>query len=410
MKNKKEYLSSNYRKTAGLFQKNLFIRRLKKIYYYIDAFLLLFVKKPKKQVNKKKKIAILYNIALGDGVIFRSSILHIRNIYPKDKYDLTLICQKGLNIIYKKDDIFDRIINIDFNVATINLLERIRCFKKVRDQYYDLLIDPVGIFEWTTNIFFSRAICALEKVGVLDVNLNNTCSMKYINKIYSNIINITKKNASLLEYYSLVLMELSNGKYKHDVGFEKIKTNKNKLYLPKKYFVVFPCASMSLKRWSLDNYAYLAKKIAAKTGMNLVVVGSKTDEDTLNEFKTKLEIEYIDLVNKTNLNDFIDVLTNASLVISNDTSAYHISLTQGTPVAIITGGYTYDRYVLYDFPRKDEFVRPCIVVNKMPCFNCYNWCHLLNSNNKNWPCLESITKEQAWIKIQKYIDELKIGG
>lgn len=409
MENKKSYLSSSFKKIAGLFQKNLFLRNLKKVFYYIDGLLLIFINKPKYKKEKKKNVAIVYNIALGDGVIFRSTVKYLRKMFSKKEYNITLICQNGLNFLYEDIDVFDDIINIDFNKCTINLKERFLSFKLVREKYYDLVIDPVGIFEWTTNIFFTRAICGNEKIGVIDSNLKNYCSMKLINKIYNKIIKVDKKNISLLEYYSIVFNELGDNGYKINVGFEKIPTKKNNCGLPKKYFVVFPCASMQLKRWDLDKYAYIAEKIYNKTKMKLVLIGTKTDEEVLNQFKNKLNIPYIDLINKTNLNDYIDILSNASLVITNDTSSYHIALNQGTPVAIVTGVYTYHRYVLYDFPRKDEFIRPCIVVKKMDCLNCYNRCHLLTSKNVNWPCLESITKEEAWKKIERYINDLKIG-
>lgn len=410
MNNKKEYMSSAFKNVAGLFQKNLLLRSLKKYYYYVDSFLISLSGHKKTVSHSKKKVIILYNIALGDGVIFRCSALHFRNIYPKDEYELTLVCQKGLRKIYDNDDVFDNIISIDFNKSTISIKERLKSFKELRKNNYDIAIDPVGIIEWTTNIFFTRAIRAKYKIGVIDDNNKVYCSRRLLNRIYDEIIHIDKKNVSLLEYYSIILNKLSTNNYKFDVGFEKIKTSPNKYDLPKKYFVIFPCASMSLKRWSLQNYSVLAKKIQEKTKMPLVLLGTKADLSVLDEFKKYVSIEYIDLIDKTSLNDYIDILSNSQLIITNDTSSYHIALTQQTPVAIITGGYTYDKYVLYDFPRKNEFIKPCIIVNKMPCFNCNNRCPYLTKDNYNWPCLQSISEEFAWKKIEKYIDDLKIGG
>ena len=49
MKKNNSYLSNSFKKIAGLFQKNLFLRNLKKIYYYVDAMLLIFAGKCKKQ-------------------------------------------------------------------------------------------------------------------------------------------------------------------------------------------------------------------------------------------------------------------------------------------------------------------------------------------------------------------------
>ena len=409
MKKNNSYLSNSFKKIAGLFQKNLFLRNLKNIYYYVDAILLIFAGKCKKQKSEKKEVLIIYNIALGDGVIWRCAAVHLRKIYPAENYKLTLLCQKGLNKIYENDGIFDNIISIDFNKSTVNLKERLKNYKILRKKYYDLIIDPVGIMEWTTNIFYTRASLGIKKVGVIDTTSKCYCKRKDLEKIYDELIEINEPKLSLLQFYQCILNELANNKFDIKVGFEKLKVIPSKIKLPKKYFIVFPAASMKLKRWNIDKYAILAKKIYDKTKMELVLLGTGSDKEAIEEFKNKLEIPYVDLFDKTNLNDYIDIIDKAKLVVTNDTSAYHIALIEQTPVAIITGGYTYNRYVLYHFDREKEFQRPCIIVYNMDCFDCNNRCKYLKNDDTNWPCLEKITVEYAWKKIEKLIEENKIG-
>lgn len=408
MKNS-NYLSSFFKKICGLFQKNLFLRKMKKIMLYIDKVILLFISKPKYKETKKKNVLIIYNLAFGDGVIFRCSALHLRKIYPKNKYNITLICQKGIDKLYEHDNFYDNIIAIDYNKSTINLKERIKNFKLLRKVYYDILIDPVGISEWTTNVFYSKAAVAKEKIGYIDTTIDFYCSRKTINKIYTNIIELDVPKLSLIEYYSYFLEKLSSTPLKINVGFEKLHTTPNKINLPEKYFIVFPSASMKLKRWHIGRYAELAEKIYNKTKLELVLVGTKADEEYINEFISKINIPYINLLNKTSLNDYIDIIKKASFLVTNDTSAYHIAVIEEVPVAIITGGYTYYRYVEYKFPRCNEFRKPCIIVNEMDCFNCGNRCKYLEAKDTNWPCLEKISVEYAWKKISKYIDENNIG-
>ena len=207
-----------------------------------DTVLLSRIKKPEKK-NGKKQVLIIYNLALGDGVIFRCSTLNLRTIFPKKDYEITIICQKGLNKIYDNDEVFDRVIPIDYNKSTVSLSERKKSFKVVRDRYYDIIIDPVGISEYTTNIFFTRAAVGDKKIGLIDLNINNYCNTKFINKIYDEIIYLKKKNLSLIEYYSYFFNQINN-KFPKDVGLERLKLEPNKLKLPKKYLVVFPSASM----------------------------------------------------------------------------------------------------------------------------------------------------------------------
>lgn len=167
---------------------------------------------------------------------------------------------------------------------------------------------------------------------------------------------------------------------------------------------------MKLKRWHTERYAELAKRIYDKTKMELVLVGTSADLEAINELKEQIDVPYIDLVGKTSLHDYINVIKKASLVVTNDTSAYHIAVIEETPVAIITGGYTYAKYVEYNFKRKKEFKQPCIIVHNMKCFNCENRCPYLKNRDTNWPCLEKITVDDAWKKIEKLIDKESIGG
>jgi len=407
---KNSYMSLLFKKISGLFQKNLFLRDIKGIMYYIDGIILFFISKPKYDDDGKKKVLIIYNLALGDGVIWRCSAVNLRKIYSKEEYKITLICQKGIEKLYNHDDIYDEILPIDFNKATVNLMERIKNFKIVRKVYYDTVLDPVGISEWTTNIFYTKASIAKNKIGLRDKNINLHCSIKKTKNIYDKIIEIKSKDLSLLEYYSYFINNLSKNKTNFNVGLEKLYTIHSNKTLPKKFFVVFPSASMKLKKWSINRYADLAKRIYDKTQLDLVLVGTDSDKESFEEFKSLLKIPYIDLVGKTNINDYIDILKRSSLVVTNDTSAYHIAVVEEVPVAIITGGYTYYRYVKYSFQRENEFKKPCVIVYQMDCFDCGNRCKYLKGDTQIWPCLDKITVDYAWQKIEKLINDNKIGG
>ena len=404
------YISSFFRKIVGIFQKNLLLRSLKGIMYYIDGILLFFIKKPKYNKLKKKKILIIYNLAFGDGVIFRCSAVHFRKVYPKDKYEITLLCQKGINKLYENDNIYDKIISIDFNRSTINLVERIKNFKIIRKEFYDIVVDPVGIVEWTTNILYTRAAIGIQKVGLRDINIDLHCDKNKINKIYNKIIKIEKPNLSLIEYYNYFINGLTEKKLNIEPGLEKLIVKKTDIKLPKNYFIIFPCASVKLKRWPIDRYVEIAKKVYEKTGYSLVLVGTETDKDAIEEFKEKVTIPYIDLVGKTSLNDYIYIISKSKLLITNDTSAYHIGVIQEVPVAIITGAYTYERYVLYDFKGKEKYRIPCTIVKNKKCKNCNNRCPYLKSGDNTWPCLDEITVDYAWEKIEKLINDNALGG
>ena len=67
---KSSYLSNFFSNLYSIFQKNKFMSRLKILLYYFDTILLAFIKKPVQNKSNKKKVLCVYNIALGDGILW----------------------------------------------------------------------------------------------------------------------------------------------------------------------------------------------------------------------------------------------------------------------------------------------------------------------------------------------------
>lgn len=408
MKKSENYISSFSLKLYNLCQRIPFFRYLKVILYFTDFFLLLFLKKPKYDKNRKKKeVFIIYNYAFGDGMIWLCSAKHLRELYPREEYYITLICQKGLNSIYENENIFDDIIPYDLTKSTFNIKVRFNLFKLLRQKYYDIVLDPIGVGECTTNVFMSRTIIAKEKISIIDTTLNEFLCPKWLYKrIYTKIIEIKTKNLSLLEYYAEFIRGLGLRDMK--IQLNKTKTKELKLSLPKEYYIIFPSASTLLKRWPIERYAEIVKRIYKKTKLPLLFCGTTCDVDSINQLKNILEkeITYFEVVNKTTLLEFVEIIKKAKFIVTNDTSTYHLAVINEVPVTIIVGGYTYDRYVSYKFHDMYKYKRPFIVTSDRNCFNCDNKCKYLKSNDKVWPCLNDVTIETAWETVERMIEEL----
>ncbi len=393
-------------KSYNFLQKNYVLKKIKLLLYWFDSLVLIFLRKGKYINQKKKKVLILYNLALGDGVIFSCSCKDYRKIYPKDNFELTLICQNGVQSLYSEINIFDKIIAVDFLKSAVNPIERVKTIKKIREVYYDIVIDPVGIFDYTTNVLMVRNALGKEKIGIIDYNKKIFISDKFISKIYTKTYTILEKEIlPLIEYYQKVINLISNNNINHEVGLIPTKTGKCKIKLPKKYFVIFPGASIELKRWPIERYKEIAQKIYDKTNMPLVVCGTEGDRDSVEELLYGLNIEFYNFLGMTNLNDYFCIIKQASFVITNDTSAYHISVANETPVVIVSGCYDYSRYIEYNFKRKNEFKKPYLACVRNDCINCNENCKYFKKNDKTWKCLAEVTVEMVWNKIEQLLKE-----
>lgn len=398
------YFSNMFVTMNNFIQKHKSIRKLKSVMYFIDGILLTCIRKPKRKEQEKKKVFIVYNLSLGDGAIFACALQNLRKIYPKEKYEIAIACQKGLNGIYENMNVFDQVIPLNFTKAAVDLKVRFHLFKELRKEYYDIILDPVGPEECTTNVLMTRAIVGDKKITVMNADRECYCYQFIYNNIYNQIISIEGKDISYLEHYTKFFSELGNQKFKSE--FTDLPESKTKLELPTEYFIVYPSASSVLKQWPVERFAEIAKRVYEKTKIPLLLCGTGVDEQVNQQLKELLEnnVKVIDITGKTSILEFIGVAKKAKYVITNDTGIYHICVVSEVPVAITAGGYAYHRYLMYPF-EQNHYKRPYLIIHNMDCFDCENRCRYANEVKNTWPCLDKITVEDAWKVVEKMINE-----
>lgn len=402
MKENSYSISSFFLKINQIIWKNAFLQKARVVFYFSDRILLAGLKKAEQgKEDKRKKVLLVYNMALGDGVMFLGVAEHFRRLYPLDEYELTIACQRAFGDLYAQSGVFDKVLPCDFAGSVINMKNRRALFAAIRRQKYDIVVDPVGCDNCTMNIFVTRAAIGKKKIGVVDKTLPHIQCPKWVRKrIYTDIIEIHKPKLHLIEFYAEFIRKLGDETcVARPAEFESVELG---FEIPEKFFIIFPAASMQVKRWPLDRFAYVAKKIQQKTGMSLVVCGTSHDWPVLEEFlKIIPKVQTVNLVGKTDIRKFIELIGRADLVVTNDTSAYHIAVAQKRKTALICGGYTYTRYANYHYSQQG-YPDPVLITNPMKCFDCNNYCKY--SNREIFPCIEGISKEKAWSEIEKMID------
>lgn len=398
-------ISGFFLKLNQIIWRKSYLQKIRGLYQYIDAILLCFIAKPKRvKEQKKEQVLIVYNLALGDGILFLGAYEALKEIYPDDKYEITITCQKAFAQLYENR--FDHVLPLDFSGAVVDLKARFQLFKKLRERYYDIIVDPVGSEDCSTNIWVTRATVGKRKIGVVDNTLEHQCSERLRRSIYTDVVEIDKPGLHLIEYYTAFFKKL-----KPELNIQahpaKLPSVNLDFDLPNEYFIVFPAASMEVKRWPTERFAWVTEKIYKESGMPLVLCGTEHDRKKFDDFTKLLDesIPIIDCIGKTNILEFCEVIGRAKLVLTNDTSAYHIAVAQQRLTVLIAGGYTYTRYASYHYS-KLGYKDPVLVSHRMPCFDCNNHCKY--TDRLVFPCIESITKEQVWNEVKRLICKRKI--
>lgn len=383
-----------------LLWKNNLAKNARKLFYYTDTFLLKQKNCIEGKNGLKKTVLIIYNLALGDGVMFYEIMKKFRQLFPKDNYEITMVCQRGLETFFESTGVFDEVIPLSFTEATVNLSARKKLFYQLRKKEYDFLINPIGCEDCSTNVLMTRAACAKKKIGVLDTTLKNRqCSRKMRNAIYNEVIYLNTPEQHLIEFYTEFLSSLGHIDLIPMVA--ELPQQEINIDIPEEYFIVFPLASMAVKRWDLDRFAFLTRKIYEKLNIPLLLCGTNGDMKTVKQFLELIPgIPVYNIVGETSIMEFCSVIGRAKFVLSNDTSAYHIAVAQNRPTALICGGYTYHRYAYYKFLNQDR-IKPLLITDTdHSCFDCKNHCKY--SSYTVYPCIDKINAEYAWSQIVQY--------
>jgi heptosyltransferase-1/heptosyltransferase-2 len=104
-----------------------------------------------------------------------------------------------------------------------------------------------------------------------------------------------------------------------------------------RWIVLLPGGRWDNKRWPVEYYIELARKLREIPGLRLVVLGSK-DERPLGEAIAAAVPQFcLNLAGATTLDEMIEWIRLSRLVITNDTGPMHVAAAVGRPVVAIFG-------------------------------------------------------------------------
>jgi ADP-heptose:LPS heptosyltransferase len=115
--------------------------------------------------------------------------------------------------------------------------------------------------------------------------------------------------------------------------------------------VLFPGASARQKRWPTGHFARLAQGLHQRYGgqYRLILAGSAADSAHAQHIQKAAgaAVPLESLCGQTNLAELAALLSQASLLISNDTVAAHLAVQLGTPCLVVLMGENYGKFFPY---------------------------------------------------------------
>lgn len=213
-------------------------------------------------------------------------------------------------------------------------LELGRSIRWARHESFDIVIDlqclaRSAVFGWLAN-------------GKLTIGLDE--SREGARAFYDLIVPRASYHTHAVDWYLAVLSLL------------KIPAHRNFNWLPERpavaakirekwpqisdsrWIVLQPGARWLNKRWPVENFAELARRLAATYGgFSLAVLGGAEDEALGRAIAQAEPRRFLDLTGKLSLPEMVEWIRLSHLMVTNDTGPLHVAAALGRPVVALFG-------------------------------------------------------------------------
>ncbi|HVA12948.1 MAG TPA: glycosyltransferase family 9 protein [Stellaceae bacterium] len=159
--------------------------------------------------------------------------------------------------------------------------------------------------------------------------------------------------------------------------------------LPQPYAIVNFGANEPGRRWKFENFLAVARDLAAR-GLTVAFVGGPAEAT----YKNRLGNDgFIDLIGATTLDELLDLLRHAALVITNETGPAHLAVALGARTVTVLGGGQFGGWM--PFPDAVAPATQRVVYRHIPCYFCLWNCTQPHRAGEAYPCIDAVEVDEV---------------
>jgi heptosyltransferase-2 len=160
------------------------------------------------------------------------------------------------------------------------------------------------------------------------------------------------------------------------------------------YWVLAPGSTAASRRWPIERFATLARRIARATGLSGLVVGGTAEAAIADQLCQDPELALADFTARGAVATYWQIFRQAHFTVSNESGLAHVAALCGSPVYIVCGAAD---------PRRTKPLGPgpvSILHHPVDCWPCErNVCY--QPPERTLACLRGIHPEAVWQEIQR---------
>jgi ADP-heptose:LPS heptosyltransferase len=303
------------------------------------------------QRNFQKEVFLIKTDEIGDYALFRNFLPFIKRDKQYENYKV-ILCG---NRIWKElaenldKDYVDEFIWLNKEKFSGGLRYRNDFLKFLSSRQPEIVINCCYSRSFYVDDTIAYTIPAYKKSAfVTDLSNSYKWQVKLSDKYYSALIDSNNevfdfnKNRSFFENLFNIKIDLT----KPEIDLKGMQAAQGQ---NQNYAVFFAGGKRNYKKWDLNNFTEIGKFIISKYNLNLLLVGAQSEATDNNliysQINNKEKVK--DLSGKTSLIELTSLLSNAKLLISNDSGIVHLAASVKTKTIVLLNGTQFGRFLPY---------------------------------------------------------------
>lgn len=285
--------------------------------------------------NKPKadKILIVRTDRIGDVLLSTPVIKALRDAYPKSH--IAFMVRPYARDIVEGNPFLDEVIVYDKDNAQKGFLSSLKFAFNLRKKKFDLAVilhptNRVHLITWLAGI--------RQRIG-LNRKLGFLLSSPAADEKHLGLMHEVDYNLGLLNKIGITAGDRSlfMPVGPDNIGWAEKILKENKIDKSRPVICVHPAASCISKRWPLENFAGLIKRLEEEFKAQIIIFVSNEDGQIADELCRLSGNKAACVLKGVSLSCIAALLKKSNLLISNDSGPVHISVAVGTPVIAVFG-------------------------------------------------------------------------
>lgn len=335
-----------------------------------------------------KKILIIHTAFIGDIILSTPLIKKIKAKYIDEGSSITYVTTPAGASVLKNNPDLDEIIAYDKRGTHKGFKGLYLLGKRLNYKGFDEVIIP---HRYLRSSILGRLTGAPIRIGYDNASGGFLLTKKIP---YDRSKHEVEKLLSFIELDNFTNKKLSL--YPSEIDKKKIDEIWKKNNLDgKKIILVAPGSKWFTKKWPIEYFNELLKKLAKKSEYRIILIGGQ-EESMLNMYTDK---NIINLMGKTSLLDVAELCNRSNIIVTNDSSPIHIASAFEKLHIVAIFGATTKELGFFPWSKNSEVLEN----NNLDCRPCG-----LHGGDKcpkgHFKCMLDIKPEIVYEKIQNYLN------